>query len=397
MKVLVVNAGSSSLKYQLMDVESEQVIAKGLCDRVGTEGSVHTYEKGDLKKVFSDPLPDHAVAIQKVLDALVNEEYGGIKDISEIEAVGHRVVHGGDHFTQSVIIDSEVVKRIEICCELAPLHNPPALSGIEACQKLMPNLPQVAVFDTSFHQTMPPHAFMYALPYEYYETNKIRRYGFHGTSHRYVAERAAAVLQKPLSELKLITCHLGNGGSITAVDKGKSVDTSMGLTPLEGLVMGTRSGSIDPAIPLFLIDTMKMDSERVNVLLNKESGLLGVSGLSNDLRDILEAEQEGNERAKLAVDMFAYEAKKCIGSYVYALGGVDAIVFTAGVGENSGPMRKKILEGLENLGVEIDDQRNNVRGGENIISSDESAVKVLVIATNEELMIGRDVKSLVKP
>lgn len=394
MNVLVLNAGSSSLKYQLMNMETEKVLAKGLCERVGTKESFHTYANDDSERTDTIYLPDHREAVKAVLDTLVHPEYGVISSLAEIKAIGHRVVHGGDYFAQSVAINDEVIKRIDECCKLAPLHNPAGLAGIRACVELMPTTLQVAVFDTAFHQTMPPNAFMYALPYEHYEEHKIRRYGFHGTSHRYVAERAAAFLETPADNLKLITCHLGNGCSITAVDGGRSVDTSMGFTPLEGLMMGTRCGDIDPAIVTYLIEDLQLSPAEVNTLMNKKSGLLGISGVSNDLRDVCDAAEEGNARAKLATEIYAYMARKYIGSYAFALGGLDAVVFTAGVGENSALMRKMILEGLEPFGIELDEARNAVRGADRTISTDSSRVKVMVIPTNEELMIAKDVKKI---
>lgn len=394
MNVLVLNAGSSSLKYQLMNMETEEVLTKGLCERVGTQESFHTYGLGDNERTDTIYLPDHREAVRAVLDALINPDYGVIETLAEVQAIGHRVVHGGDYFSSSVAINDEVIKRIDECCKLAPLHNPAGLAGIRACVELMPGILQVAVFDTAFHQTMPPKAFMYALPYEQYEDNKIRRYGFHGTSHRYVAERATAILNSSIPEPKIITCHLGNGCSITAVDSGDSVDTSMGFTPLEGLMMGTRCGDIDPAIVLHLMNELQMTSSEINTLMNKKSGLLGISGVSNDLRDVCDAAEEGNQRAKLACEIYAYMAKKYIGSYAFALGGLDAIVFTAGVGENSSLMRKMIVEGLEAFGIELDDELNAQRGSDRVISTDSSNVKILVIPTNEELMIAKDVKKI---
>jgi acetate kinase len=394
MNVLVMNAGSSSLKYQLVDMTTQTVITKGLCERVGASDSFHKHGIDQNERVISVYLPDQQAAVQAVLEALTDSQTGAIKDLSEIDAIGHRVVHGGEHFSESVIINKQVVEHIEECSKLAPLHNPAALAGIEACHKLMPDKLQVATFDTAFHQTMPPKAYMYGLPYQYYEEHRIRRYGFHGTSHRYIAERAAAVLDKPLIDLKLITCHLGNGGSITAIDHGVSVDTSMGFTPLEGLIMGTRCGSIDPAIVTYLIEELNMTTEQVNNLMNKESGLLGISGLSNDLRDVRAATEAGHERATLAYDMYSHSVKKTIGSYVFALGGVDAIVLTAGVGENCDRMRRMIFQGLETLGILVDQKLNKERGYERLINDKNSVVKIIVIPTNEELMIAKDVQRL---
>ena len=397
MKILVINAGSSSLKYQLIDIETEEVLAKGLCERIGIDGSrlKHSPEGKD-EVIIEKPMKDHSDAIKLVLEALTDKEYGVIADMNEISAVGHRVVHGGEAFSKSVVIDDSVKKAIEECIPLAPLHNPPNIIGIEACEKSMPGVPQVAVFDTAFHQTMPPKAFMYALPYELYQNDKIRRYGFHGTSHKYVSSQAAEMLGKPIEELKIITCHLGNGSSITAVDGGKSVDTSMGFTPLAGVVMGTRSGDIDPAIVKFIADSEHMSLEKVDNLLNKESGVLGVSGVSSDFRDLQAAAESGNERAALALEMFMYSVKKCIGEYAVAMGGLDAIVFTAGVGENSGDVRRGVLEGTEFLGIKIDPEKNKLRGQKVEISTPDSKVKVLIIPTNEELMIARETAALVK-
>ncbi len=397
MKILVINAGSSSLKYQLIDIETEEVLAKGLCERIGIDGSrlKHSPEGKD-EVIIEKPMKDHSDAIKLVLEALTDKEYGVIADMSEISAVGHRVVHGGEAFSKSVVIDDAVKKAIEECIPLAPLHNPPNIIGVEACEKSMPGVPQVAVFDTAFHQTMPPKAFMYALPYELYQNDKIRRYGFHGTSHKYVSSQAAEMLGKPIEELKIITCHLGNGSSITAVDGGKSVDTSMGFTPLAGVVMGTRSGDIDPAIVKFIADSEHMSLEKVDNLLNKESGVLGVSGVSSDFRDLQAAAESGNERAALALEMFMYSVKKCIGEYAVAMGGLDAIVFTAGVGENSGDVRRGVLEGTEFLGIKIDPEKNKLRGQKVEISTPDSKVKVLIIPTNEELMIARETAALVK-
>ncbi|MDR2035371.1 MAG: acetate kinase [Coriobacteriales bacterium] len=395
MNILVLNAGSSSLKYQLINMETEQVVAKGLCERVGASESVHIYEAGSDEREFVLELHDHYAAVKAVLETLTNPDDGVIKNLADITAIGHRVVHGGDFFAESVIITKEVIDRIKECVPLAPLHNPPALSGIRSCLELMPNTQQVAVFDTAFHQTMPPKAYRYPLPTEYYEKHRIRRYGFHGTSHRYVSERAAVMLNKPAEDVKVITCHLGNGCSLTAVKGGHSVDTSMGYTPLDGLMMGTRSGSIDPAILLYLIDYLDMNPREVNHIINKESGLLGVSGLSNDLRDVGNAADAGDERARLALELYAYSARRFLGSYFFALQGADAIVFTAGVGENAQKMREMILEGLEDLGICLDLERNSKRGGERFISTDDSPVKVMVIPTNEELMIAKDVKALI--
>ncbi len=398
MKILVINAGSSSLKYQLIDIEKEEVLAKGLCERIGIDGSKlnHTPSGGE-KVVIEKNMNDHSDAISMVLDALTDNNHGVISSMDEISAVGHRVVHGGEVFSGSVVITDAVKDAMKECIPLAPLHNPANLIGIEACEKAMPGVPQCGVFDTAFHQTMPKEAFMYALPYELYTENKIRRYGFHGTSHKYVSERAAEILGKDIKDLKIITCHLGNGSSITAVEGGKSVATSMGLTPLAGTVMGTRCGSIDPAIVKFIADSKGISLEEVDALLNKESGVYGISGVSSDFRDLDAAAKDGNERAQLALDMFVYSVRKYIGSYAVQMGGVDAIVFTAGVGENDGKMRAAISRDLEFLGISVDAEKNaSARGCEEIISTPDSKVKVMVIPTNEELMIARETAALLK-
>ena len=397
MKILVINAGSSSLKYQLIDMETEHVLAKGLCERIGLDGHLkHTPLVGG-KPVFDEdlPMPTHSEAIAAVIDKLTSAEYGVVASMKEIDAVGHRVVHGGEKFAKSVVITDEVMHAIEECNPLAPLHNPANIIGIKACQELMPGVPMVAVFDTAFHQTMPPVAYTYALPYEYYEKDKVRRYGFHGTSHKYVSQRAADMLGKPIEQLKLISCHLGNGSSVTAIDGGKSVDTSMGFTPLAGLPMGTRSGDIDAGILEYLMNKYGMDITEMLTILNKKSGVMGVSGVSSDFRDLEEAFEQGNERAGLAVDMFNYGVKKLIGAYAAAMGGVDAIIFTAGVGENSASQRMAIASGLEFMGVKMDEDANKVRGEERVISAPDSKVTVLLIPTNEELMIAMDTEALV--
>jgi acetate kinase len=397
MNILVINAGSSSLKYQLMDPDTRVILAKGLCERIGIDGRLtHKVPAVDGKYEFEIPMPTHAEAIQAVLDALLSPEHGVIKSMDEIDAVGHRVVHGGESFAQSVKIDDSVMEAIEACIPLAPLHNPANITGIRACQKVMPNVPMVAVFDTAFHQTMPEKAYIYALPYEYYEKDKVRRYGFHGTSHRYVSARAADMLGKPIEQLKIITCHLGNGSSVTAVDGGKSVDTSMGFTPLAGLPMGTRSGDLDAGILEYLMEKHNYTIEEMLNILNKKSGVLGVSGVSSDFRDLGEAAEHGNHRADLAVECFNYDVKKLIGSYAAAMGGVDAIVFTAGVGENSADQRMEIASGLEFMGVKMDADANNTRGKEAVISAADSKVKVLLIPTDEELMIAQDTARLVR-
>lgn len=396
MNVLVINCGSSSLKYQLIDMSNEKVLAKGLAERIGIDGSrVKHTSIGKETVVVEKPMKDHKVALEIVINALVDENYGAIKSMDEINAVGHRVVHGGERFARSVKIDDEVMKAIEECADLAPLHNPPNIMGIQACKELMPNVPMVAVFDTAFHQTMPKESYIYPLPYELYEKYGIRKYGFHGTSHKYVANRAAHILGKNIDELNIVTCHLGNGASVAAVKKGKSIDTSMGFTPLEGLAMGTRSGDIDPAIVTFIMDKEKLSIEEVNNLLNKKSGVLGISGVSSDFRDIEKAAEEGNERAQLALDKFCSRVKKYIGAYAAIMGGVDAVVFTAGLGENSPETREEVCKGLEFMGIKIDIEKNNVRGKETVVSTEDSKVKVLVVPTNEELMIARDTVELI--
>ena len=399
MNILVINAGSSSLKYQLLNPETGVLLAKGLCERIGIDGKF-TYkpqvEGKETLNAVDVAMPTHSEAIQAVLNALVDPQNGVIGSMKEIDAVGHRVVHGGEAFAGSVLITDEVMKALEECIPLAPLHNPANITGIKACEKVMPGVPMVGVFDTAFHQTMPPMAYMYALPYEYYEKDRVRRYGFHGTSHKYVTQRAAAMLGKPIEELKLISCHLGNGSSVTAIDGGKSVDTSMGFTPLAGLPMGTRSGDLDAGILQYLMDKYKMDIDAMLNILNKKSGVQGVSGVSSDFRDLENAHKEGNERAGLAVDMFNYGVKKYIGAYAAAMGGVDAIIFTAGVGENSASQRLAIASGLEFMGVKMDPEANNTRGKETVISAADSKVKVLLIPTNEELMIATDTAAIVK-
>jgi len=396
-KVLVINCGSSSLKYQVFDMTTETVLAKGIVERIGIDGSFLKYRRGDEDNITIEAeIPNHEVAIKLVFDALTHESYGVLRSMDEIAAVGHRVVHAGEKYASSVVIDDDVMAALRECIDLAPLHNPPNIMGIEVAQKLMPNVKHVGVFDTAFHQTMPDYAYMYALPYEYYEKHKVRRYGFHGTSHKYVSQRAAAMLGRPIEELKIITCHLGNGASVTAVKGGKSVDTSMGFTPLEGLIMGTRSGDLDPAVVTFLQEKEGFSSEQVNNLLNKKSGVLGISGVSSDFRSLEEASDAGNERAALAMEMFAYRVRKYIGAYAAAMGGVDAIVFTAGLGENSALMREKICAGLEFLGVKIDAEKNNVRGREVDFSATDAKVRTLLVPTNEELMIARDTLALVR-
>ena len=395
MKILVINAGSSSLKYQLIDMDTHEVMAKGLCERIGMDGSnlQHTNVAKDEKTKIESPMKDHSDAIRMVIDALVDAKIGVIASMDEIGAVGHRVVHGAEEFSSSCIITDAVMKALEKCTPLAPLHNPPNIIGIDACKKIMPNVPMVAVFDTAFHQTMPAKAYMYALPYEYYEKYGIRKYGFHGTSHKYVAAKAAEALGKAPEDVKIVTCHLGNGSSISAVDCGKCVDTSMGFTPLDGVPMGTRTGAMDPAVVTYLINT-GMTSKEVDNLMNKQSGVQGISGVSSDFRDLNAAAEAGNEKAKLALDMFTYQVKKLIGAYAAAMGGVDAVVFTAGVGENDADTRSAIAGGLEFMGIAIDEGKNNTRGTVDI-SADGAKVKTLVIPTNEELMIAIDTERLV--
>ncbi len=396
MKVLVINCGSSSLKYQVLDMTNEELICKGLVERIGMEGSVISHTKTGMDKfVLEAPMKDHKDAIGHVIDALKDEEHGVVKDMSEIGAVGHRVVHAGEKFAHSVLITDDVIKALEECVELAPLHNPPNLLGIAACQELMPGTPMVGVFDTAFHQTMPPQSYIYAIPYEYYEKYGIRRYGFHGTSHKYVSERAAEMLNVNIEDLKIITCHLGNGASVSAIKRGKCIDTSMGLTPLEGLVMGTRSGDIDPAIVTYIREKENLEQGVANEILNKKSGMLGISGVSSDFRDIEAAAEEGNERAMLALKVFAQRVKFYIGGYIAEMNGVDAIVFTAGVGENDMGMRDIICNEMGNLGIKLDLVKNKVRGKEMVISAEDSKVKVLLIPTNEELMIARDTYNIV--
>lgn len=398
MNILIINCGSSSLKYQFINSDTEEVLAKGLCERIAIEGSNLVYQKGDdgEKEVTVKPMPTHKEAIKMVLDALINEKTGVIKALSEVDAVGHRIVHGGEKFASSIILTEEVLKEIEECNDLAPLHNPANLIGVEACQDLMPGTPMVGVFDTAFHQTMPTKAYLYALPYEYYEKYKVRRYGFHGTSHSFVSKRTAEFLGLDIHNSKIIVCHLGNGSSITAVLNGESVDTSMGLTPLEGLAMGTRSGDIDPAIIEFLAKKEDLSIAEITNILNKKSGVLGLSnGLSSDFRDLLESSEGGNETAATALEVFAYRAAKYIGSYVAAMNGIDAIAFTAGVGENSFPVRKKICDYLGYLGITLDENANNQRGKEIVITTADSKVPVAAIPTNEELAICRETVALV--
>lgn len=393
MNILVINAGSSSLKYQLIDTDGEHVIAKGLVERIGMDGSMLTYKPtGKGSHEYKQPMQNHTDAIRLVMDKLVDAEVGVVKSMQEISAVGHRLVHGGEKFTSSALITDDMLNAVEELCELAPLHNPANLMGIRACREIMKDTPMVGVFDTAFHQTMPEKAYLYGLPYEAYSEMKIRRYGFHGTSHKYVSERAAAMLKKPAEETKVITCHLGNGSSITAVLGGKSVDTTMGFTPLEGVPMGTRCGDMDPAIVTYLMDKKGFSTAEVNAYMNKKSGVYGISGVSSDFRDLADAANGGNARAKAALESFAYKVKRYIGAYAAAMNGVDAIVFTAGIGENDRDMRAKILQDMEYLGLAVDFEKNQSapRGEEVEITKPESRVKVFVIPTDEEMAIARD-------
>lgn len=397
MIILVLNCGSSSVKYQLIDTNSNITLAKGMVARIGMSGSVLTHKPHDRSEVkVSADILDHIVAVEYILTILMSENHGVIKDKKEINAVGHRVVHGGERFKSSVLITDDLMNELRSLIELAPLHNPHNIRGINACMKNLPDVPQVAVFDTAFHHHMPPHAYIYGIPYVFYKRFSIRRYGFHGTSHRYVSERAAAMLGRPLSELKVITAHLGNGSSIAAIEHGKSVDTSMGFTPLEGLLMGTRSGDVDPAVILHIMAREELSLHEGNTLLNKHSGLIGISGVSSDVREVTEAADQGHPNAKLALDVMCYRLKKYIGSYAAAMGGLDALVFTAGIGENSSRVRSKTCERLEFLGVKLDETKNEkARGHEADISTTDAAVRTLVIPTNEELVIARDTEVIV--
>ena len=394
MKVLVINCGSSSLKYQLIDSRSEEVLAAGLCERIGIDGRMtHTPSSGNTV-VKNDPLPDHGAAIQAVLSALRDKAHGVISSLGEIGAVGHRLVHGGEKFAASVIINDEVIAEVEACNDLAPLHNPANLIGVRACRQIMPDVPMVGVFDTAFHQTMPPKAYLYGIPHQYYQEHKVRRYGFHGTSHNYVSQRVHQLAELDPDNSRVIVCHLGNGASVTAVKNGKSVDTSMGLTPLEGLIMGTRSGDLDPGVIEYIAKKEHLTLEEVLKVLNKESGVLGLSGVSSDFRDLTEAMEQGNEQAAVAVEAFCYRVAKHIGAYTAALNGVDAIVFTAGIGENAAHIRSMVCDYLGFLGITIDEEKNAVRGKETEISTPDSKVSVFVIPTNEELAIARETAAL---
>lgn len=395
MKILVINAGSSSLKYQLFDMDNKEVLAKGNCERIGLDGVLKHKTFDRDKYVLERKMDNHTDAIKLVIEVLTSKEQGVISDLSEISAVGHRVLHGGEAFSQSTLIDSRVLEAIKECIPLGPLHNPANLAGILTCREVMGNIPQVAVFDTAFHQTMPKHAYTYALPYEYYKKYKIRRYGFHGTSHRYVTSRVSALVGKDVKDLKVVTCHLGNGSSIAAIDGGKCVDTSMGLTPLEGLIMGTRCGSIDPAIVTFIAENEGLSPIELDKIMNKKSGVLGLSGVSSDFRDLEDARDNGNERAALALQMFSYQVTKYVGSYAAAMGGLDVVVFTAGVGENNPELREEVIDKISFMGASIDKERNKIRGKELDVSAADSRIKTLVIPTNEELMIALDTQSII--
>ncbi len=396
MKVLIINCGSSSLKYQLIDSETEEVLAKGLCERIGIEGGMLTHSPAGKKKVERQvEMPDHVKAVELVLESLTDKENGVISSLKDIDAVGHRLVHGGESFSEATLINDEVIKTIEACNDLAPLHNPANLIGIRSCRQLMPEVPMVGVFDTAFHQTMPKKAYLYGIPYEYYEKYKVRRYGFHGTSHSYVSKRAAEILHKNYQDFKVIVCHLGNGASISAVKNGQCVDTSMGLTPLEGLFMGTRSGDLDPAILEFICNKENITISQMVEILNKKSGVLGLSGLSSDFRDLIAAAGEGNERAKTTLEAYSYRVAKYIGAYTAAMNGVDAIVFTAGIGENNSDVRQMVGDYLSYLGTGVDRARNSIRGEEAIISYDEARIPILVVPTNEELAIARETVKLI--
>lgn len=396
MKVLVLNCGSSSIKYQFISTDDCKVLAKGLIERIGSSSAILTHQRfdGDTIKITGEIL-DHDIAIEYVIAVLLSRNHGVIKDRSEIEAVGHRVVHGGEDFSGSVLITDAVIQTLKDNIELAPLHNPPNIKGIVACQNHLPGIPQVGVFDTAFHQKMPPKAYLYGIPYLLYKKYKIRRYGFHGTSHLFVSRRAATLMNQPYEKLKIITCHLGNGCSIAAIDGGVSIDTSMGFTPLEGLLMGTRCGDLDPSIPLHVMGKEELTLAEVNTMLNKHSGLMGISGVSNDMREIIKAMHEGNERARYAFEVFCYRIKKYIGAYAAALGSLDAIVFTGGIGENSVEVRKEVLSNLEFLGIDLDEEKNNLSNGERLITNENSKVKVFVIPTNEELVIALDTAQIV--
>ena len=395
MKILIVNAGSSSLKYQLINMDNEATIAQGMIERIGIEGGKLTQKANGEKRVIMSDMKDHLDAVAMMIQVLTDKDYGVITSMNEVGAVGHRVVQGGELFTASAVINDEVIAAIEKNVQLAPLHNPANLMGIYACQKIMPNTPMVAVFDTAFHQTMPPKSYLYGVPMEYYERLRVRRYGFHGTSHRYVSQRAAEILGRPIEELRLVTCHLGNGSSMAAVQFGKSVDTSMGMTPLEGVIMGTRSGNVDPAVLQFIMNHENLDINQMLDILNKQSGFLGISGISSDMRDVEEAAAKGDRNSQIAIDMLYQGIKKYIAAYAAVMGGVDAVIFTAGIGENGWELREGVLENMEFLGIKFDKEKNKVRGKEIEISTPDSKVKVLVVPTNEEIVIARDTLALV--
>ena len=395
MKILIVNAGSSSLKYQLINMDNEATIAQGMIERIGIEGGKLTQKANGEKRVIMSDMKDHLDAVAMMIQVLTDKDYGVITSMDEVGAVGHRVVQGGELFTASAVINDEVIAAIEKNVQLAPLHNPANLMGIYACQKIMPNTPMVAVFDTAFHQTMPPKSYLYGVPMEYYERLRVRRYGFHGTSHRYVSQRAAEILGRPIEELRLVTCHLGNGSSMAAVQFGKSVDTSMGMTPLEGVIMGTRSGNVDPAVLQFIMNHENLDINQMLDILNKQSGFLGISSVSSDMRDVEEAAVNGDRNSQIAIDMLYQGIKKYIAAYAAVMGGVDAVIFTAGIGENGWELREGVLENMEFLGIKFDKEKNKVRGKEIEISTPDSKVKVLVVPTNEEIVIARDTLALV--
>ena len=395
MKILIVNAGSSSLKYQLINMDNEATIAQGMIERIGIEGGKLTQKANGEKRVIMSDMKDHLDAVAMMIQVLTDKDYGVITSMNEVGAVGHRVVQGGELFTASAVINDEVIAAIEKNVQLAPLHNPANLMGIYACQKIMPNTPMVAVFDTAFHQTMPPKSYLYGVPMEYYERLRVRRYGFHGTSHRYVSQRAAEILGRPIEELRLVTCHLGNGSSMAAVQFGKSVDTSMGMTPLEGVIMGTRSGNVDPAVLQFIMNHENLDINQMLDILNKQSGFLGISSVSSDMRDVEEAAAKGDRNSQIAIDMLYQGIKKYIAAYAAVMGGVDAVIFTAGIGENGWELREGVLENMEFLGIKFDKEKNKVRGKEIEISTPDSKVKVLVVPTNEEIVIARDTLALV--
>ncbi|MCL2400599.1 MAG: acetate kinase [Defluviitaleaceae bacterium] len=395
MNVLVINCGSSSLKYQLLDMNSEKLLVKGLCERIGIDGFLkHSAPSKNYEA--NVPMPDHEAAVKVVMDALIDKDHGVLTSMSEIHAIGHRVVHGGERFSDSVVITDEVEQAIEDCCDIAPLHNPPNLIGIRACKKIMPGVPQVGVFDTAFHATMPEKAYLYAIPYELYEKYKIRKYGFHGTSHKYVSTLAAEMLGKPYDQAKVVTCHLGNGASVCAVDKGRSIDTSMGFTPLEGLAMGTRSGDIDPAVIPFVMQKEDMTAQQVLDVLNKKSGMMGISCVSSDFRDLATAAEQGNKRAEASLEVFCYRVAQYVGSYAASMNGLDAVVFTAGIGENDSYVREKVCSYLGFLGLEIDTEKNKQRGQAMDFSKPDAKVRALAIPTNEELVIARDTKMALK-